>query len=44
MGADAAIQGRDQENQLLDRSKPLEGLVHQGSASLDANPPHTVED
>ena len=44
MGANAVIQGRDRETQLPDRSKPSEGLVHQGSASLDANPPHPVED
>ena len=44
MGADASVQGRDRETQLPDRPKPSEGLVHQGSASLDTNPPHPVED
>ena len=44
MGADASVQGCDQETHLPDRTKPSEGLVHQGSASLDTNPPHPTKD
>ena len=43
MGADAQVQRCDRKTQLPDRPESSEGLVHQGSASLDVNPPHSTK-